>query len=114
MLRVDDLCRFYACYIIASWQVPRARTHRRVDTVFVTFGMHWTGLSSPFTHTCIHIPPSTNPQEEEGGWEGGRGLLEGAREGRVSGRDWWVGGFLAVAWGEGGEYLFSGDSANLA
>ena len=73
---------------------PRARTHRRVDTVFVTFGMHWTGLSSPFTHTCIHIPPSTNPQEEEGGWEGGRGLVEGGREGRASGRGWCVGGFL--------------------
>ena len=54
------------------------------------------------------------PTERVRGKEGERGLLEGGKEGIASGRDSWVGGFLAVAWGEGGEYLFWGDSANLA
>ena len=45
------------------------------------------------------------------GKEGERGMLEGGKQGIASGRDSWVGGFLAVAWGG---YLFWGDSANLA
>ena len=33
-------------------------------------------------------------REGEGWWERGRGLVEGGREGRASGKGWWVGGFL--------------------